>query len=361
MLEIGDIDVDPPTAPEPPPRVVIEYRDRGIPWMLVPPLLALSAVIAAVVVYNVAAKRDGRPRSVALVEVERPIDLPDEPKAEPIPVENPPTPPGDPNPPKRDAEPLPSMTAPAIVTPEPPSNPSVRDPAPVGFDPASIASRPVVPDPGAVVAPAPVDRDLAAVGQMGRAEEPPPGLNPPVQPEQVDPDLLPPDPRKARFDRQRRAIEAKRRAEAERFQFHAELAAIAKKLGRKAAPAIHKLSEDYKQEIPAASVQQAVKALERMYAGADSSERINLLRSLGFPETAVLDDLFNIEIRHEGKAIRNGPSKDELYIRSALILLAHPPNRLSSNARSASTPRANIRTGPGSPDPTGPSPPDPSQ
>ena len=52
MLEIGDIDED-PTAPAGPegPRVVIEYRDRGVPWMLIPPLLAMAAVVAGVGAY----------------------------------------------------------------------------------------------------------------------------------------------------------------------------------------------------------------------------------------------------------------------------------------------------------------------
>src|ERR1700754_5030558 len=50
MIEIGDPSVE-TTAVEPPPRVVIEYRERGVPWMLIPPMIVLSAV-AAVMVYH---------------------------------------------------------------------------------------------------------------------------------------------------------------------------------------------------------------------------------------------------------------------------------------------------------------------
>jgi len=48
MIEIGDPSVE-PTAAEPPARVVIEYRDRGVPWMLIPPMIVLSAVAAVIV------------------------------------------------------------------------------------------------------------------------------------------------------------------------------------------------------------------------------------------------------------------------------------------------------------------------
>ncbi len=372
MLEIGDIDEEPTPSPspEPPPKVVIEYRDRGIPWMLVPPMLALSAVIAAVVVYNVVAKRDARRPAVSTVDLEPQVHLPDGPKPEEPPpptpavtnsasVENPPTPTKDPEPAKRVEVPPSLIAAPAApgstldkvaaTAPEPPSNPPGRDPAPVGFDPALIATQPPPLDPASAAPP--VDRDLAAAGRMGRPDDPASGLNPPAQPDQVDPDLLPPDPRKARFDRRRRAIEARRRAEADRFQFHAELAAITKKYGRKAAPAIHKLAQDYEQEIPAASLEQAHKALgdKGMYAGANTSERINLLRKLGFPETAVLGDIFDLEGRYESKGARNARTKDEIYVQSALILLNHPPNRLSTSARPVSVPKANFRSGPESP------------
>ena len=50
MIEIGD-PTEEPTYPEGPTRVVIEYRERGVPWMLIPPLLVLSAV-GAMVAYH---------------------------------------------------------------------------------------------------------------------------------------------------------------------------------------------------------------------------------------------------------------------------------------------------------------------
>ena len=43
MIEIGD-PTEEPSAAEPPPQVVIEYRERGVPWMLIPPMIVVSAV-----------------------------------------------------------------------------------------------------------------------------------------------------------------------------------------------------------------------------------------------------------------------------------------------------------------------------
>ena len=44
LIEIGDPEDDPVVpAPAPDPQVVIEYRDRGLPWMLVLPLPVTAA------------------------------------------------------------------------------------------------------------------------------------------------------------------------------------------------------------------------------------------------------------------------------------------------------------------------------
>jgi hypothetical protein len=47
LIEIGDPEEE-PVVPIPPsaPQVVIEYRDRGLPWMLVLPLLVTAAALA---------------------------------------------------------------------------------------------------------------------------------------------------------------------------------------------------------------------------------------------------------------------------------------------------------------------------
>ena len=354
MVEISDIDEEPtPSIAEPPPRVVIEYRDRGIPWMLVPPLLALSAVIAAVVVYNINAKLNHRRPTVAAVDASKaaldpaptaaltpladaplgsvPSPTPPANVAEQIPVENPPGRPQTPEPSKTVADlstmiaaPDPSNTL-ANASPSDPASTTFPKVAALGFDPSAIGTAPMSADPSAA---APVDRDLAPVV-------------PPDQPSQVDPDLLPPDPRKARVDRRRRALEDRRRAEAERFQFLAELKAITKQLGQRSAPRIHELVQAYGVEIPPTAHEQAKKALGKtgVYAGAGTTERINLLRRLGFPEPAILNDVYDMESRHQSNLARNAPTEDELYVRSALILLNHPPTRPSTSARTASTPR----------------------
>src|SRR3954452_18418537 len=49
LIEIGDPEDAPVVpGPSPAPQVVIEYRDRGLPWMLVLPLLVTAASVAII-------------------------------------------------------------------------------------------------------------------------------------------------------------------------------------------------------------------------------------------------------------------------------------------------------------------------
>ena len=361
MLEIGDID-EPGLAPEPPPVVVIEYRDRGVPWMLIPPLLVAAVVVAAVVVLTLNKRyQERRPLPTpALVAVADPSTEPTPPATsipgpgltpgmvpDPVVVENPPPLPNPIVPDAAAASPVtagsgspetPIVAADPPTTTEPVAPPGLRADA-IGFDPGAFAV-PLAPA-------APLDRNVA-VAQAGRGEDPAAAAPAPDQPEQIDPDLLPPDPRQAQFDRKQREIRSRRKLEEDRSRFHADLAALTKKLGRRAAPAIEQLCQDYGQDIPPAAMEKAKKSLgpNGLHAGANTSERIGLLRAAGFPESAILGDIVDIEGRHEDKTSRSYSGKGDLLVRSAMVLLNHPPNRPATNARAAAAARSNFRTTP---------------
>jgi len=343
MIEIGDPTAE-PGGFEPPPKVVIEYRERGVPWMLIPPLLVLSAVLAAVATSALKPEPGRGPLPIALA----PSDAAPAPAVAPAPASAPvPMPVVEPPAPAPVIAPAPLPTvasAPAapepVPAPAPPSDPPGPDPRAfprvqgLGFDAAALAAdaRPEPPaDPAADEAaqggrpdePAAADRTIPAIAPDGgdqRAE--------------VDPDVLPPDPRQARQARLRRIAEDKRRAEADRAQFHADLAAICRRSGARSAPLIDELCVRYGTDVDPSVKQDAVKMLGKtgVAAGAARPVRINLLRSLGFPESLILNDLFEIDSRWASKVDRNGPkSREEMVYRSALLLLAYPP-------RTAATP-----------------------
>ncbi len=363
MIEIGDLEDEAPLGAAPAPHVVIEYRDRGIPWMLVPPLLALVAVVAGVGAYNYnESRKEKERRAVAAPVSKAPVDpVEDEELPDPVPgypltgsrfdgkappiapeariVANPPTPAPVPELP---ASP-PTLVAAApspVVEPVVPDQPAAPQPdLAVGFDPDAFKNPliPVAPATGS----APVDPNLAPVAQTVQPDETPvPAVNP-DQPAQVDDDLLPPDPRKARADREQRAVRALRQAEADRYDFHARIGAISRKnLGRRAIPIIMELCKEFGQDVSPASKDQAIKLLGRtgQFAGASTARRINLLRQLGFPEPAILGDIVDIVGRHTSDGERNAPTRDDLYLQSVGILLRHPPGRAPGVARAGNTP-----------------------
>jgi hypothetical protein len=157
----------------------------------------------------------------------------------------------------------------------------------------------------------------------------------------VDPDVLPVDPREALRRRQQRAVEAKRKAEAERGQFHTDLRAICRKPGEKAGPEIEELCKRYGMDVDPTIQETATKMLNGPAAGVDRPVRIYLLRALGFSEPAILDDIVRNQGRFEDGTARGGArSKVDVTLRSAILLLSYPPTRVASPKRPASTSRA---------------------
>ena len=337
MIEIGDPTEDSP-VPESPPRVVIEYRERGVPWMLIPPLLVISAVGAVLLYLKVAphAKAPHPTPLVRAIDPPAPLEVPSALPASPIdPVKEPaPVPPVDKPAEVASPPPVEAVVPPVDSAPPPPEPAKVADPAPfprvqgLGFDPKALEA--------GVKAEAPADPSLAPAAKEDRPEER-------DLPREVDPELLPPDPRLARIRQKKRVDESIKKAEADRLRFHSELAAICKKFREDAGPEILELYKRFDTSVEPTSKKRAALLLGASgpMAGADRATRIDLLRSLGYPEPVILDDLYNsYEVRKLNE--RGGPStKSEALYMSALFLIRHPPAKPNPASRAVSAARPN--------------------
>lgn len=379
LAEIGDFD-DADPGPVAPPRVVIRYRERGIPWLLVPPLIALSGVIAVVGAYSVrkylrspvppspevtaagpsastpalSSEGEGGPAAPAVAWVDQPppptgpTDPFGLPIAEPAPslpasilAESPVEIPfGDAAAPD---EPTPAPVAthdPGETTP-----PAGRDETvPIGFDPAMLLPEGMGnAQPGAPPDPAVASARLAGdpVASVTGPEVVEPARTEPPQATGVPDALLPPDPRVALVERRRLDAERRLAREEERFRFHADLRALCKEKGNQAAPAIKALIQAYNPVIPAAAKDQANKLLGKtgLYSRVELPQRLALLRRIGFPEPILVNVIFDYETSKvyemskfspSGRTIpigRDAPSPEVMFVRAAGILLNNPPTR----------------------------------
>jgi hypothetical protein len=354
MIEIGDPTED-PAAPDPTsPQVVIEYHERGgVPWMLIPPLLVISAV-GAILLYIKLVPHSNLYPPPALVKAEAvpspavvvepvpavpPVETPAPPIAKVEPVAQPDPKAEEPPPPVAP----PSIPVDAVGLPSIPIEPTTEpakaaEPAPfprvqgLGFDPKALeADRTVEPR---------ADPALAAVAREDRPDDR-------DQPREVDPDLLPPDPRQARLRQQQRKLEILQRVEEERLRFHAELKVVCQNFREDSGPAIKKMWDDFDIKTDPKAMKTASELLgtKGKFAGADRRTRIELLRSLGYPEPVILDDLYaTYEKRKVGE--RDGPRHlSEAYYFSALILLRNPPRSPNPSTKPDSTPRTRANGG----------------
>jgi len=342
MIEIGD-PTEELTSDGPAPQVVIEYHERGgVPWMLIPPLLVLSAV-SAILLYTRFAPH-------ALPPVPSPVLVQSSPVSEPAV-------------PDRSTEaPSRPVVAPEPVIPaelereKPPQSP-VADPSPVGIS----DGLPSIPTDGAaepvkVVEPPPPAR-IQGLGfdpralENERKDEPrnDPALAPvareegpadPAQPREVDQDLLPPDPREARLRQEQRRTDILNRINEERSRYHVELKEICRKFRENSGPAILDMWKQFNVKTDPKAEKSAVELLGKngKFASADRRMRVELLRSLGFPEPVILDYLFtHYEKRQIGE--RDGPRDlSEAYYFSALFLLGQPPRPSVPALRPVSAP-----------------------
>jgi hypothetical protein len=343
MIEIGDPTEESPT-PEGSPQVVIQYHERGgVPWMLIPPLLFLSAV-GAIMLYQRLAPRLRPAQPPALSKADETPGPPSEnPAAAPTPavaVEAP-----NPVGVVVDATPAPTPPPALPVTPaelvaEQPVQAPQPDPAPfprvagLGFDPKALEAE--------RKAEAPADPGLAPAARDDVPDDR-------DKPREVDPDLLPPDPRQARVRQQQRRLDVLKKGDEERARFHADLKAICSlKFRKDTAKKLEDLRKRYVSRVDPGVESRAADLLGKSgkYAGADRRTRIEVLRALGYPEPNILGDLYD----HYGtKSLgeRDGPSSlDEALYQSAQFLLRSPPpgeapSRAVSNITNAPGGRAN--------------------
>jgi len=342
MIEIGD-PTEEPKANEPAPQVVIQYHERGgVPWMLVPPLLVISAVLA-VLLYIRFAPKQVQPHSIAkAADAAEPLGGEPEPPVPPATIA--PTPIANANPEPK-VEQAPPSVAPLSNPVEPVVPASV--PAPVEPTPEPVKSAEIAPfsrvqglgfDPKALEAErkleAPDDPALAPVVRQDRPDDR-------DLPREIDPDLLPPDPRQAKVRQQQRKLEMLKRVEDERFRFHADLKAICGKFREDSAPEILEMRKQYDLKIDPKAEKVAAELLGKngKHAGADRRTRIELLRSLGYPEPVILDNIFVAYEKLWKINERDGPRDHvEAYYHAALFLLRNPPAPARPMSRAVSAP-----------------------
>jgi hypothetical protein len=358
---IGDVndplEADPlaDDAETPEPRVVVVYRSRGVPWLLIPPLLLVAAV-AAIIAY-----RKSTPPEIRVVSAPEPTAVAIAPKPEtvapevpkvakaaeptkppvavdPVPVTTPVVPP--PAPIAVETT-VPTPAPPAVETSIPTAKTTEPPQAPVPVPPAPTAP-PIEPQAAPAPIPAPAPAVEAAVGfdpeaaktAVGVVAEPkaekanvpeflarplpenstPPVAGGPIRPPAEDvqeglqreaegriaeraklevdkPDLLNPSPREI-WQRRRDLITASRRvANEDRVSFHAELREIVAEHGARGGPLIQRLCNKYGRD----TMPEIHGAMNKDLTGPASRlsvpGRIQRMRKWGIPETIVLDDL----------------------------------------------------------------------
>jgi hypothetical protein len=348
MIEISDPNEE-QVATEPPHQVVIEYRDRGVPWMLIPPLLLISAV-GAVVGYHKLARDVDPPRVVTLatppavpaVDIEAEVKKSEPPKVfeaiETKPVEAP----GVAVVPPHDAVTLPPA-APAEVVPPPVAPLPEIEPAPVpvpdkpaegtnfpkatgvGFDPKALEADKQVEAPSADPALTPAAQERSKVGLPDEKD----------LPREVDDAIMPPDPRLARVRQQERVSEAVKKVEKDRVDFHNELRELCRIARVNYLKEVEELSLSYGMQVDPKIKKLATDMMGKngRYAGVDRPTRIDVLRAIGFPETLILEDIYvNYEVGRIGE--RNGPrNKSDAMYRSMLFLLRYAPGQKAAASR----------------------------
>jgi len=143
-----------------------------------------------------------------------------------------------------------------------------------------------------------------------------------------------------------------RQVEVDRGRFHADLKMVCKKFGADFENQVLELYKRYGTQIEPASKEKALWLLGKSgpYVGADRATRIDVLRAVGYPETVILDDIFETFERRRIRE-RDGPRNiAEAMYRSSLYLLKHPPGQRSSSGRanaSVGSTALPVPTGPG--------------
>ncbi len=332
---------DAPASPPPPPLVVIHYRNRGIPLVLVPPVLVLAAVLGfqahrrmspprpAVAPPPGLAANSRRPPEKASMGVAEETELfvaPGESSLIPapdlwgplplVPPVVPATAPA-PGPSREEDPPTPPPAEPERVDEANAAAPGPADPAAPGFDPFQ-GPAPLPPPPvPALTKKQVMDKiDLEAEQKAARLRSL----------EAWRPRLLEKDRKLAEEIRAVQVVDVQRQAEANRVAFHAELRKLVVALGDRAGPQINSLCEKYGR-VTMPEIYDAVQTrLRRTSTRLGRREKVEMMRRLGLPEPIILDAITRDAARSLNT--RGGPrNMDEVRALAGRQLLAIPPAR----------------------------------
>jgi hypothetical protein len=138
-----------------------------------------------------------------------------------------------------------------------------------------------------------------------------------------------------------------RRAHLERGPFHDELRRVLRELGKEAGPEINNLCERYGRTTHPDIEKVVTHSLNRSGAGLNRDVKIRTLRRQGLPEPMILDVLANeLDLQIRGR--RGGPKdRNGVRVEAARILLKYPPPPVPDerSAAAAATPTSTaIRT-----------------
>lgn len=360
------IEVSPPGQPV----VVIEYRNRGVPWFVVIALLLGVSLAAAAIYHRAVMRKRLYERSPVVRQAARPAAETSAPElpgpAAPLALNSQPLPPGT------------ILNAPSVdpahaVKPEVPKKTAadpVVPPEPKAAEPTKLASEPAKPAPAATPEPprpprnppAPIFaipkppgdgdtdnpfRELFADQASGPPSEPdetlPAAPEPPAEqaaadrPPPTKDELLQDIKAEAAMKRQELdqlrdlkdratdelAAEALDRTENERHEFRRELDEILRSNSRTAGREINELCDKFGRNYDPALRDKVARALRVASGRMTTSSRLNLLRHYGVPEAGVLDFLAR-EIDHRQMNSRNGPrTPDQVRVIAARQLLRY--------------------------------------
>jgi len=304
------------------PRILVEYRYRGIPASVVAALLILTAALGIA-----SHRRLTPPRLLSLGPVAPrvaavPITKPLEPVPAPPPAEA-----------RNATEPLLAMAKPVETLPDLLTETQVPVPDPASIVEAPRESSAAPPQtsaaPEAMPEPLPNPRPGAAPETL-----PEPPQDPRPSAEEVDREIQrEAAEREAEMEEMKRLkpearrlqeLEAPVRAHDQRIAFRKELYQILKAGGNDAGPRIDALCDQYGREVPTDQRTAVTKRLRHASDRSTRQDRVALLRAYDVPEPAILDDL----ARYWDKRIRNarGGVRDheEVRVKAAWQLLSFP-------------------------------------
>lgn len=331
---------EPEATPPPDPKVVIVYRSRGLPAVLLPPLLLLIAGVGIVsyrrqtpIRWQARTPQQARPAAAApprsitvdspstgtatdplIVRIETKPDLASPPPdlasvvgSQPIlGAQGPfsdrldiPTPPTEPtaDAPEAEAEAR-NETKTEKAGPPPPPEPAAAAPAPAVAQPPRQVEPPTVTKEQVL-------EDIQREAQRKEAER--------QRLEELKPRL-----------RQFEVAEMHRKAEESRASFHNALRNVLRTPGLERGQAIAALCDEYGRSTPAYVEKQVLRLLRTSYARMGHRAKVEMMRTWGWPEPKILDYLahdFDLMI-----GARGGPrSKDDVRVWAARLLLSLPP------------------------------------